>query len=183
KISDRDGTGVAVPERNISFPEVISDATTNANGSQQGDVAANDSGPRQQRRFNLWENDDFSFGDIVDIINPLQHLPIVATLYRKMTDDKIGLAPRVIGGALWGRIGGLVSGLINAGSEWLTGKDVGDHVYTALFGPHSDSGTQTRVAKPARAGETTESTVGGIIAQAQSSFPGFNDDGGFSPGP
>ena len=142
---------------------MIRETTSNANGSQPDKVAANDSSPHQERPFNLWENDDFSFGDIVDIINPLQHLPIVATLYRKMTDDKIGLAPRVIGGAIWGRIGGLVSGIINAGSEWLTGKDIGDHIYAVLLGPHSDSGTQITVAKPARAGEATALAAGDII--------------------
>jgi len=66
------------------------------------------------------------------MINPLQHLPIVATFYRNMTGDRIGMVPRVVGGALWGRLGGFVSGLLNAAVEWFTGKDMGDHVYAFL---------------------------------------------------
>lgn len=82
--------------------------------------------------FSLWENSAVGFGDFVDIVNPLQYIPIIATIYRNLTGDRIGMAPRVIGGALWGRIGGLVSGVINSVVEWFTGKDIGDHIYAAL---------------------------------------------------
>lgn len=96
--------------------------------------------------FKLWEKEEFSFGDLVDVINPLQHIPIVATLYRNLTQDKIGFAPRVIGGAVWGRIGGFVAGLVNAAVEWFTGKDIGDHIYTALFGEAGATGVKTAAA-------------------------------------
>ena len=61
--------------------------------------------------FSLWQSASFEFGDFLDIVNPLQHIPIVATIYRNLTDDRIGMAPRVIGGALWGRLTGLVTGV------------------------------------------------------------------------
>src|SRR4030067_1135336 len=60
-----------------------------------------------------------------------------------------GRAPRVIGGALWGRIGGFVSGIVNAVVSWFTGKDVGDHIYAALFGKPGESGDGTAVARAA----------------------------------
>ena len=85
------------------------------------------------KNFHAWQDSDFSFGDFLDIINPLQHLPIVATFYRNWTGDQIGMAPRVIGGALWGRIGGIVSGIVNSLVEAFTGKDVGDHIYAAIW--------------------------------------------------
>src|SRR3970282_788734 len=69
---------------------------------------------KSEKSFSLWEQESFGFRDVLDIINPLQHIPIVATIYRNMTGDKLGMAPRVIGGALWGRIGGFVSGIVNA---------------------------------------------------------------------
>jgi NAD(P)-dependent dehydrogenase (short-subunit alcohol dehydrogenase family) len=99
--------------------------------------AATVTGPNEKEPANkvsFWENGDFGFGDLLDIINPLQHLPIVATVYRNMTGDRLGIAPRVIGGALWGRIGGLVAGLVNSVVEWFTGKDIGDHIYAFFFG-------------------------------------------------
>jgi hypothetical protein len=49
---------------------------------------------------------DGSFADFIDIINPLQHIPIVSTLYRSMTGDTIGGPARIHGGAaVWGSRG------------------------------------------------------------------------------
>lgn len=86
------------------------------------------------REVPFWQDQEFGFGDVLDVINPLHHIPIVATLYRNLTDDKIGFVPRLVGGALWGRIGGLVAGVVNSVVEWFTGKDVGDHIFAALWG-------------------------------------------------
>jgi hypothetical protein len=92
------------------------------------------------KSFGLWEKGPgFGFGDFIDIINPLQHIPIVATVYRNYTGDQIGAASRIIGGGLWGRIGGFISGLANAVVEWWSGKDIGDHIYAALFGAANDA--------------------------------------------
>jgi hypothetical protein len=110
---------------------------------------------KNTKPFGLWEKGPaFGFGDFVDIINPLQHIPIVATVYRNFSGDSIGAAPRVIGGALWGRIGGLVGGLANAVLEWWSGKDIGDHIYAALFGdpgkePNAAALAQNRFPLPA----------------------------------
>src|SRR5688572_6968383 len=37
----------------------------------------------------LPEDDGYSFGDVIDMINPLQHLPVIGMLYRKFTGDTI----------------------------------------------------------------------------------------------
>jgi hypothetical protein len=58
--------------------------------------------------------------------------------------------PRVIGGALWGRIGGFVSGVVNVIVDWFTGKDIGDHIYAALFGNSDALSGQTLMAKVAK---------------------------------
>src|SRR5690349_12138760 len=50
----------------------------------------------------LWGKDGFSFGALLDAINPLQHIPVVSTIYRAATGDTIGPAPRIMGGALFG---------------------------------------------------------------------------------
>ena len=100
------------------------------------------------KQFALWEKGQaFGFADFIDIINPLQHIPIVATVYRNFTGDQLGAAPRVIGGALWGRIGGLVTGLANAVVEWWSGKDIGDHIYAALFEAPNDELNAPAVAQ------------------------------------
>src|SRR5439155_22447572 len=57
--------------------------------------------PRSSSQSHVWQNgDQASFKDLVAIVNPLQHIPIVGSIYRAATGDDIGFMPRVIGGAL-----------------------------------------------------------------------------------
>jgi hypothetical protein len=120
-----------------NFSEIAADINS---GTRPEATAPSAPAVKSAKPFALWEKGSgFGFGDFIDIINPLQHIPIVATVYRNFSGDHIGAAPRVIGGALWGRVGGLVAGLANALVEWWSGKDIGDHVYATLFGaPHTD---------------------------------------------
>ena len=53
---------------------------------------------KAEKNFGLWENSKMGFGDFVDIINPLQHIPIIATIDRNRTGKTLGFASRVIGG-------------------------------------------------------------------------------------
>lgn len=76
--------------------------------------------------------DGFDFKDLLDIVNPLQHLPIVGTIYRAVTGDALAPGPRILGGTLFGGIAGFVSAIANAVYENETGKDFGDTAL-ALF--------------------------------------------------
>ena len=138
-------TGVNAPNR-ITTPSV--ESRTGKNG----------------KPFALWEKDGFGFADFIDIINPLQHIPIVATIYRNFSGDQIGVAPRVIGGALWGRIGGLVTGVANALVEWWSGKDIGDHIYAAIFSPGNRDTNAAAVAQK-------KLTSSGVVAGANPVTP------------
>jgi len=86
----------------------------------------------------------FTFGDMVDIINPLQHIPIVSTAYRSMTDDEIRPVARIAGGGLFGGFIGAAGGLLNVGVEGETGKDVGEHVWDGLFGSGNATAQQAQ---------------------------------------
>jgi hypothetical protein len=82
------------------------------------------------------------------------------------------MAPRVIGGALWGRIGGFVAGVVNSVVEWFTGKDIGDHVYAFFFGKPETTTNTARVAggtRP-RSGVNTKSTD--ALQKSKSEPPG-----------
>ncbi|MDD9901151.1 MAG: hypothetical protein OXT65_09260 [Alphaproteobacteria bacterium] len=47
---------------------------------------------------------------LVDIVNPLQHIPLVGTAYRALTGDDIAPVARVAGGVLYGGpVGGMTS--------------------------------------------------------------------------
>lgn len=76
----------------------------------------------------------FSFGDLLDIINPLQHIPVISTIYRHLTGDKIGTAEKLAGDTLYGGLTGLACSLGDTVFEKATGKTVGDTVYAMLFG-------------------------------------------------
>lgn len=78
--------------------------------------------------------DGFTLGDFVDIINPLQHLPVISTVYRELTGDEISPGARLAGGTLYGGPIGLASAVANNISEEMTGKDVGGAVMAALTG-------------------------------------------------
>lgn len=93
-----------------------------------------------------WEVDkpreakDVSFGDVLDVLNPLQHIPVVSTLYREVTGDEISGMARVAGGALYGGpLGAMASGF-DALISKDTGKDTGEHVVAALFGDGDGEG-------------------------------------------
>lgn len=68
----------------------------------------------------------FGFADIVDIINPLQHIPLVNMAYRGITGDEIHPISQIIGGALYGGAVGAITGTANAITKVQTGKDIGD---------------------------------------------------------
>ena len=87
--------------------------------------------------FSLWGSDGLTFGDIFDIINPLQHIPIVSTIYRAITGDDIAAAPKIAGGALFGGVIGLVVSIIDTAIEQITGQDTGKHLLALFEGAES----------------------------------------------
>jgi len=101
----------------------------------------------------IWESGSFSFWDIVDAINPLQHIPVVSTIYRKLTGDEMGYASRIAGDTLYsGVFGSLISGLAssvaNVFMEAITGKDIGEHVMAAAEPQPVSQATRKHAAIP-----------------------------------
>lgn len=86
----------------------------------------------------LFGEDGFTFADALDVVNPLQHIPVVDTLYRDLTSDEIAPGPRVLGdGIVSGLLGtgfGLLATLANVVVEEWTGRDVGEHVLSWFRG-------------------------------------------------
>ena len=81
---------------------------------------------------NFWGDDGFSFGDILDLINPLQHIPIIGTIYRAITGDQISTGSSILGGGLFGGIIGAGIAVVNAVIEEVTGGKIGEHIM-AMF--------------------------------------------------
>ena len=82
----------------------------------------------------------FTFHDFLSIINPLQHLPVISTIYRAVTGDTIGVPEKIAGDALYGGLWGAVASVADAAFQAVTGKDFGDTVLSFLTG-HHDSNT------------------------------------------
>ncbi|MBF0372551.1 MAG: hypothetical protein HQL39_03950, partial [Alphaproteobacteria bacterium] len=69
-----------------------------------------------------------SFLDFIDIINPLQHIPVVNTIYRELTGDAIKPIPALVGGTLFGGPIGFAAAMANMAVEDQTGKTVDQHL-------------------------------------------------------
>jgi hypothetical protein len=89
----------------------------------------------------LFSGDMPSFEDVLDAINPLQHLPVVSSIYRSETSDGMSIFSRLIGGMLFGGPIGLLSAAVNAGVEAATGSDIGEHMI-AIFDDNAPPTTQ-----------------------------------------
>jgi len=76
------------------------------------------------------------FDHLLDVINPLQHLPIIGTLYRAITGDKMGPVEKIAGDTLYGGMWGAITSIADVAFEGITGKSFED---TALALFKSDS--------------------------------------------
>lgn len=94
-----------------------------------------------------------SFSDVLDAVNPLQHIPVVSSLYRAATGTTISDGSKVAGDTLYGALlpGGAIASLVASGADVavkaISGKDVGQHVVDTL----KDAGsamTSTSAATP-----------------------------------
>lgn len=80
------------------------------------------------------EDDGFSFWDFLDIINPLQHIPVVNQAYRALTGDTIDTPARLAGGLLFGGPVGLAANVVDIGVEQGTGRSIGGHLWAMVDG-------------------------------------------------
>jgi len=72
---------------------------------------------------------DYSFLDVVDMVNPFQHIPVLNTIYRNFTGDTIKPISQIIGGSLFGGPVGAVSSTANVIIKNRTGKDIAENVF------------------------------------------------------
>src|SRR5690348_6841808 len=114
---------VYVPKKDTSLAASVGPTTT-----------VTSDGPNLWHR--LWGKDGFSFATVLDIVNPLQHIPVVSTVYQKLTGDVASPGADLVGGALFGGPIGLAVAAVDTSIKGETGNDIGGHVL-ALF----DSGT------------------------------------------
>lgn len=88
----------------------------------------------------LFGEEEPSFWDLLDVINPLQHIPIVGTIYRELTGDKIGGVAKMAGGFLFGGPLGAAAAAVDTAILVASGKDLGDHAMALFNGDEADTG-------------------------------------------
>jgi hypothetical protein len=91
-----------------------------------------------------------SFDDVLDVVNPLQHLPIVGTAYRALTHDQIKTPEKVVGDTLYGGVMGLASSLADVAFEKITGHNFGDTVLALFTGHHDEKPAAVASTDPSK---------------------------------
>lgn len=92
------------------------------------------------------ETSSFGFFDLIDMVNPLQHIPVIGSVYRKITGDEIKPVSRIIGGAAFGGPLGAASGMVNAVAQWGTGKDLTSNILSDPARAGASSSPDTTIA-------------------------------------
>lgn len=121
-------------------------------------------------RFRPFGDDGLSFGDLLDVVNPLQHIPLVGAIYRRLTGDDLSPASRVAGGALFGGPIGALLGAVNAVIEQATGHELGEQMLASL-------------GVPAHAPAVVAGAVAGTTAPAPGQPPRTGPAAGAQPEP
>jgi hypothetical protein len=123
-----------------------------------GSNATSAADPRRYSKFdhsasNVADAPNFSFSDFVDMVNPLQHIPVVSSVYRAATGDTINPVARVAGDIMYGGALGAISAAVGGASavgdavaESDTGKDKIGNVFASLFGDDKDQTQTTQLA-------------------------------------
>jgi hypothetical protein len=112
----------------------------------------------EARALFLGPDGKFGWDDFVDLINPLQHIPLVNMAYRAITGDRIYGAARLVDLA-FGPLAG-ASTAVDLAFQSTTGQGLAHNAVAALFGGgHEDS--------DAIASLSTASDVGVQVADAR----------------
>lgn len=89
--------------------------------------------------LNIEQEPDFGFFDLLDMVNPLQHIPLVNLAYREITGDEIKPISMIVGGGIFGGPAGAASGIVNTIIQEETGQDILGNA-TSFAGLRSEQG-------------------------------------------
>ena len=93
---------------------------------------------RDRGKMHIDPPQEFTLDDFIDIINPLQHLPIVSILYREITGDEIKPAMRILGDIGYGGPIGFMSSCAQVLFEAIFGDDMAGTAISMITGDDDD---------------------------------------------
>lgn len=101
-------------------------------------------------------------GDLIDVVNPLQHIPLVNQYYRDWTGDDIGYLSQVAGGAFWGGSVGVATSFINIGLTSVMNKSPTEYIKQFLG---SDVAESSKPIKEKQSVAQNKSLINSDISQ------------------
>ena len=88
--------------------------------------------------------DGFTFLDFLDVINPLQHIPIISSVYRSITNDSIEPGAKIAGGTLFGGPLGAALSSLDVAVKHRTGREIAEHTTAFFIGTIGDQNAPAR---------------------------------------
>lgn len=102
------------------------------NGAQSDTDAVNALPLDQKDGSSLNSAPSVSFDELLDVVNPLHHLPVIGHVYRNMTGDKISPVAQIIGGTIYGGGLGGLSAIANAAVQEHSGQDIPSAIKSSI---------------------------------------------------
>ena len=120
-------------KRSVAYAPPINHHSKPDHANRLDDRQESSAKEEEKKDTKPWFGDDgFTFLDFLDVINPLQNIPIVNTLYRQLSNDEMSKGARLMGGTLYGGPIGFVGALADISTEEATGRSISEHI-TGLF--------------------------------------------------
>lgn len=123
------------------------------------------------RRDGPGPQEDYSFADLLDIINPLQHIPIVSSIYRELTGDEIKPSAQIFGATLYGGPIGLIASTSMAVVQEAAGGSPADLMVASLLGGGEPETAADREDVAAAQADAELPPAGGPAAAAATATP------------
>ena len=88
------------------------------------------------------------FHHLWNVVNPLQHVPVIGTIYRAITGEHLDPVEKIAGDTLYGGLWGAVSSIADVAFEGLTGKSFEDTALALFKSDSSPKLASTKVVAP-----------------------------------
>ena len=100
----------------------------------------------------FWGKDGFTFDDVLDMFNPLHHLPVISRLYSEQSHDEACEGSKLVGGVLFGGLFGGVTGVLtsiaNAAIRHETHQDISEHLLAMADSSEQDIANNKQYDNP-----------------------------------
>src|ERR1044071_10494535 len=118
-----------------------------AGGKTTGAVVPANAGKTNDDTSGAAPHESF-FHHLWDVVNPLQHLPVIGTIYRAITGEHLDPVEKIAGDTLYGGLWGAVSSIADVAFESITGKSFEDTALALFKSDDKIKVASTKVAVP-----------------------------------